>query len=118
VRNAFMLYAPFVRKARPARMPHTLFVTVGCGVGGRSAAMSDDAKVRARGLRARKPIATLSGEGLQSTDQYDGILGAELLTTSSSIWISRAADLFGAEWCLSATVRVRHERPLRDRRRR
>lgn len=83
VRNAFMLYAPFVRKHD--LLPdaaHTLFVTVGCGVGGEVRSyVGRMQSCELGGFGLEQPIATLSkdAEGLQSTDQYDGILGAELL---------------------------------------
>jgi len=83
VRNAFMLYAPFVRKHALLPDPaHTLFTTVGCGVGGEVRSYVGRLQsCELGGFVLEQPIATLSKDekGLQATDQYDGILGAELL---------------------------------------
>jgi hypothetical protein len=83
VRNAFMLYAPFVSKH--GLLPdaaHTLFTTVGCGVGGEVRSYAGRLQsCELGGFVLAGPIATLSkdAKGLQATDHYDGILGAELL---------------------------------------
>lgn len=83
VRNGLMLFTPFVQKhGLLERTSHPLFATVGCGIGGEVRSyVGRMAKVEIGDYALEQPIVTMSKDetGLQATDAYDGILGAEFL---------------------------------------
>jgi hypothetical protein len=83
VRNALMLYAPFVMR-HELMPPPTLAMqaTVGWGIGGEVLSyVGRLAACEVGGFTLPQPVATFATDtsGLQASEEYDGILGAEVL---------------------------------------